>query len=139
MSSQNILIPLQDKVIEQWRAIRNICLDELHRHDGLISERSHCSRIGCENLMSPTSSFRCVDCLPDSHKCVSCMVDVHSLEPFHRIEVRIISYVVHTYSNSYSPVLDRKVLGEDDSLSHGTRGSPGTWYRVLPIPPEQCP
>ncbi len=77
----------QDPIIKQFEVIRNTCIDELLRHDGFIAEGSHCCRLGCENLMTPASWFRCLDCLPDAAKCASCTVEEHTLHPFHRIEV----------------------------------------------------
>ncbi len=85
--SLNKLRAEQDSILKQWTTIRNTVLDEIQRHDGFVVEDSYCSRVGCENVMSLSSSFRCLDCLPDAHKCISCMVKVHSLLPFHRIEV----------------------------------------------------
>lgn len=87
----------QDNILKQWTTIRNTCLDELHRHDGFVEEDGHCSRPGCENFMPLTSSFRCLDCLPELRKCVSCMVEAHSLLPFHRIEVSIMSWIEGSY------------------------------------------
>ncbi|KLO07282.1 hypothetical protein SCHPADRAFT_984381 [Schizopora paradoxa] len=64
----------QDNIVRQWAAIRNSCVDELHRHDGLTSKATRCYGFHCHNVFSPSSSFRCLDGMP------------HEVEPFHRIE-----------------------------------------------------
>ncbi len=125
--------------MKQWTLKRNICLDELHRHDGFIAQLTHCSGSACENLLSPASSFRCLDCLPHAYKCESCLVGMHVLEPFHRIEVRIIQVFTFNYAsyphNLSFAALEREILVEDDPFGHRIGGEPGTWNRYLSDPP----
>lgn len=72
--------------MEQWIDARNICVDELMRHDANLSSSATCPE--CEEDIIDTDTFRCLDCLPIPPECEACTLKRHVLEPFHRIEVR---------------------------------------------------
>ncbi len=134
--------PQQSNIIKQWTAKRNICLDELHRHDGLSWSAPIALVRECENLLAPTSSFRCLDCIPHAYNCESCLVEMHLLTPFHRIEVRPTSNVqsrILLIWNAIFTVLEQRVLVQDDSIRYRACGEPRPWRgRLVHIPNARC-
>lgn len=69
----------------KWLPLRETYLDELLRHDG--RQQRVCSSCGTAD-----ARYKCVDCFGPLVFCCECLIREHASHPFHRIEVRAISY-----------------------------------------------
>lgn len=88
------LIACKQDSTKEWLPYRDICLDEMLRHEGL-GERSQ-NELSCEECGTEDDLLRCADshCVGAPFLCASCMVRQHERLPLHRIQVRL-SYLIH--------------------------------------------
>lgn len=78
---------------KEWLPYRDICLDELLRHEGL-GDRSEDEMV-CEDCGAEAGSLRCADshCVGALILCEPCMIRHHARLPLHRIQVRPLTFV----------------------------------------------
>lgn len=72
---------------KDWLPYRDICLDEMLRHEGL-GERPE-DGLCCEDCGTEDDLLRCADshCVGAPLLCASCMTRQHERLPLHRIQV----------------------------------------------------
>jgi hypothetical protein len=71
---------------------RQLCLDEMMRHEGLGTSSGTPL---CEDCGAASAVYRCLECAGSYLNCQDCLVRAHGRSPLHRIEVSFVFLQQH--------------------------------------------